>query len=91
MHRIYSAAIIGLLLSASPLAAQTNCFRLPDGGMQCDNGLVTRPLPGGGFERSDGVVTRPLPGGGVQIDTSGADRDRPGRICIRDVYGRCAN
>ena len=63
--------IVTALIWADFAAAQTiNCRRLPDGGLECDNGQVIRPLPGGGYQSSDGQVSRPLPGGGMQIEPS---------------------
>jgi len=84
------AAFAILFILAEAVGAQTiNCRRLPTGGVECDNGIVVRPLPGGGFEQSDGVRGRTLPDGSLQLDTSGRREPSPGRLCIRDIYGRC--
>lgn len=90
--KLLLAGIAFACLAGSASAQTVNCRRMMDGNMQCDNGTYIRQLPGGGMKSSDGTVTRPLQGGGFQIDSSGSRRDaEPGRLCIRDIYGRCAN
>jgi hypothetical protein len=83
--------IFPLLLSIQVAEAQTTCRRLPDGSADCD-GVLIRKLPDGSYDRSDGAMTRQLPDGSTQTTPDARYRaPNTSGICIRDVYGRCAN
>ena len=62
------ATLIAFLVVGSPAHAETaDCRSLPNGGYQCDDGLIFRHLPDGGFEMSDTELFQMLPDGTIRM------------------------
>jgi hypothetical protein len=90
--KLVTLTLCGFIFISPAVAQSTNCRPLPAGGYHCSDGLRATPYPDGGLLFNDGTRSRPQPGGGFEIDTSNTIREpvsRPGRICIKDIYGQC--
>jgi len=87
--KLVTLTLCGVVFISPAVAQTTNCRPLLGGSYECDNGLTARPLPGGRMQFSDGVTSRRLPDGNIQFNSDGTRAaPEPGKICVRDVYGR---